>query len=54
MNKSSVPTSVTKLLERWFHGTPERFSVPQQEFQSVGEKMPQSTKTAIMVIGGGR
>ncbi|WP_302884768.1 cyanophycinase [Kovacikia minuta] len=52
MNRSSVPTSVSKLLERWFHSTPERFPVPQQEFQSFGEKMPQSTKTAIMVIGG--
>lgn len=52
MNRSSVPTSVTKLLERWFYGTPGRVSSPQLEFQSFGEKMPQSTKTAIMVIGG--
>lgn len=52
MNRSSVPSSVTKLLERWFHGTSERVSTTQLEFQSFGEKMPQSTKTAIMVIGG--
>ncbi len=52
MNRSSVPTSVTKLLERWFQGTSGRVSTPQLELQSFGEKMPQSTKTAIMVIGG--
>lgn len=52
MSKSGVPTSVTKLLERWFHGTSERLTTPHLEFQPFGEKMPQSTKTAIMVIGG--
>ncbi len=52
MSKSGVPSSVTKLLERWFHGTSERATVPHLEFEPVGEKMPQSTKTAIMVIGG--
>lgn len=52
MSKSSVPTSVTKLLERWFHLTSSTSAVPQRSFQSLGEEMPQSTKTAIMIIGG--
>lgn len=52
MNRGSVPTSVTKLLERLFHFTSESVRIPYLESQFVGEEMPQSTKTAIMVIGG--
>ncbi len=52
MSNSSVPTSVTKLLERWLQFTPTVSARSQQECQSLGEEMPQSTKTAIMVIGG--
>ncbi|MDX2239764.1 MAG: cyanophycinase [Leptolyngbyaceae cyanobacterium bins.302] len=52
MNKSSVPTSVTKLLERWFHLSTSANALTQRTFQSFGEEMPQSTKTAIMIIGG--
>jgi len=52
MNKSSVPTSVTKLLERWFHLSTSASATLQRSFQSLGEEMPQSTKTAIMIIGG--
>lgn len=52
MNKSSVPTSVTKLLERWFHLSTSASATPERSFQSLGEEMPQSTKTAIMIIGG--
>lgn len=52
MNKSSVPTSVTKFLERLFHYTPGVNAPPQLQFQFLGEEMPQSTKTAIMIIGG--
>jgi cyanophycinase len=52
MSQSRIPNSVTKLLERWFHATSERPAKLQFKFESVGEKMPQSTKTAIMVIGG--
>lgn len=56
---NSVHTSVMKLWERWFPTAPDAsasdaFEVAalQVEFQSLGENMPQSTKTAIMVIGG--
>lgn len=52
MSNSSVPTSVTKLLERWFHLAPTVNAQSQLKCQSLGEEMPQSTKTAIMVIGG--
>jgi len=52
MSQSSIPTSVTQLLERWFHLTPSHSAVPQRLCQSPGEEMPQSTKTAIMIIGG--
>lgn len=52
MNKSSVPTSVTKFLERLFHHTSGVNGPPQLQFQFLGEEMPQSTKTAIMIIGG--
>jgi len=52
MNRSSVPTSVNRLLERLFQVAPENLCVPQSQIQSLGDKMPQSTKTAIMVIGG--
>ena len=52
MNRSSVSGSVAHFLERLFHLTPDRKTPPQLEPQSPGEKMPQSTKTAIMVIGG--
>jgi cyanophycinase len=52
MNKSSVPTSVTKFLERLFHRTSGVNGPPQLQFQFLGEEMPQSTKTAIMIIGG--
>jgi cyanophycinase len=51
MNKSSVYTSVMKLWERFFPILPGD-EPAQIEFQSLGENMPQSTKTAIMVIGG--
>ncbi|WP_199305418.1 cyanophycinase [Phormidium sp. FACHB-592] len=56
MNNSSVHTSVMKLWERWFPTAPvpSTFDVvaSQVDFQPLGENMPQSTKTAIMVIGG--
>lgn len=52
MSKGSVSTSVTKLLERWFHLSPSVSAAPQRMFQFLGEEMPQSTKTAIMIIGG--
>lgn len=53
MNRiSSVPTSISKLLEHFLHLSSERNLVPRMKFQSLGEEMPQSTKTAIMVIGG--
>ncbi len=52
MNKSSVPTSVTKFLERLLHHNSGANAPPQLQFQFLGEEMPQSTKTAIMVIGG--
>lgn len=52
MNRSGVPPSVIKLLERLFHTSSANNPKSQLEFQSFGEKMPQSTKTAIMVIGG--
>lgn len=52
MSKSSIPTSVTKLLERWFHLSPNASADAQRMFQLLGEEMPQSTKTAIMIIGG--
>jgi cyanophycinase len=52
MSKSSVPPTVTKLLERLFQHSPERSAVPELKFQPLGEEMPQSTKTAIMIIGG--
>jgi len=52
MSKSSIPTSVTKLLEHWFHLSPNISADPQRMFQFLGEEMPQSTKTAIMIIGG--
>ncbi len=51
MNRSGVHISIVKLLERLFHVAPE-VATAQIEFQSLGENMPQSTKTAIMVIGG--
>lgn len=51
MNNSSVYTSVMKLWERFFPFAPG-VATSQVEFQSLGENMPQSTKTAIMVIGG--
>ncbi len=52
MSRSSIPTSVTKLLERWFHLSPNASADAQRMFQFLGEEMPQSTKTAIMIIGG--
>jgi cyanophycinase len=52
MNKSDVSTSVIRLLDRLFHFIPESDPKSQLESNSLGEKMPQSTKTAIMVIGG--
>jgi cyanophycinase len=52
MNRSSVPSTVVRFLERLFHFTPDRSTPPYLESQFPGEKMPQSTKTAIMVIGG--
>ncbi|PSB35853.1 cyanophycinase [Stenomitos frigidus ULC18] len=51
MNKRSVYTSVMKLWERLFP-IASGVTTSQIEFQSLGENMPQSTKTAIMVIGG--
>lgn len=47
-----MPTAVIKLLERVFRFVPEDSLDSQSEFHFLGEKMPQSTKTAIMVIGG--
>lgn len=52
MSRNSVPTSVAKLLERLFHLTSTSHSEPRLKFHPNGEEMPQSTKTAIMVIGG--
>lgn len=52
MHKSRVSISVIRLLDRMFHLTPARNVIPQLESRSLGEEMPQSTKTAIMVIGG--
>ena len=52
MNKSSVQTSVVRLLERWLHLVPVANAASQRMFQSLGEEMAQSTKTAIMIIGG--
>jgi cyanophycinase len=52
MNKSDVSTSVIRVLDRLFHFIPESDPKSQLESNSLGEKMPQSTKTAIMVIGG--
>jgi len=56
MNNSSVHTSVMKLWERWFPTAPALIpsdvAASQVDFQPLGENMPQSTKTAIMVIGG--
>jgi cyanophycinase len=51
-NRSNVPATLVKLLERLFHTLSETSPAPQLDFQSLGETMPQSTKTAIMVIGG--
>ncbi len=52
MSRSSVSTSVAKFLERLFHLAPANSAVPQRKSQFLGEEMPQSTKTAIMIIGG--
>jgi cyanophycinase len=52
MNKSGVPGSVIRLLDRLLHFMPESAPTSQLENQPFGEKMPQSTNTAIMVIGG--
>jgi cyanophycinase len=57
MDKGSVYTSVVKLWERFFPIAPNLVAsqieaTSQIEFQFLGENMPQSTKTAIMVIGG--
>ena len=52
MNRGSVPTSVNKFLERLFQFASANTPPSQVNVQSFGEKMPQSTKTAIMVIGG--
>lgn len=52
MSRSSVPTSVVRWLERLFQISPEAVSVLQLECQPLGEEMPQSTKTAILIIGG--
>lgn len=56
MNNSSVHTSVMKLWERWFstalHPSTSDLAASQVDFHALGENMPQSTKTAIMVIGG--
>lgn len=52
MSRNSVPTSVTRLLERLFHHPLASDAASQRQFQFLGEEMPQSTKTAIMIIGG--
>jgi cyanophycinase len=52
MTKSTVPTSVVKLFERLLQRSPGNSAVSQLKFQPLGEEMPQSTKTAIMIIGG--
>jgi cyanophycinase len=52
MSRSSVSTSVIRWLERLLHIPTEGMPAPRLENQPVGEKMPQSTKTAILIIGG--
>jgi len=53
MNRSSVPTSVIRWLERLLHVPSDgKTAPPSLESQLFGEKMPQSTKTAILIIGG--
>lgn len=52
MHQRGVPTAIVKFLDRLFHVMSESATVSPSEFRSVGEEMPQSTKTAIMVIGG--
>jgi cyanophycinase len=44
--------AVSKLLEQLFHHMPGINAASQLQCQSLGEEMPQSTKTAIMIIGG--
>jgi cyanophycinase len=46
------PIQFTRLLERLWQFSPNYNAVPQVKFRSRGEDMPQSTKTAIMIIGG--
>lgn len=52
MKKSSVPISLSRLLERLIHFMPRNAAMLQLESQSLTQRMPQSTKTAVMVIGG--
>ncbi len=52
MGKNSVFTAITKLLERLFYLITGINAESPLQYQSLGEEMPQSTKTAIMIIGG--
>src|SRR6476646_2091590 len=52
MNRSGIPISINRLLERLVHFMSGSSVVPQLESQPRQEQMPQSTKTAVMIIGG--
>ena len=52
MSKSGVFTAITKLLKRLFYLMTGINAASQLQYQPLGEEMPQSTKTAIMIIGG--
>src|SRR6476646_388342 len=52
MNRSGIPISINRLLERLVHFMSGSSVVPQLESQPLQEQMPQSTKTAVMIIGG--
>jgi len=52
MSKGSLPLSINRLLERLQRLVPDGQPIRKQDFQPLGEEMPQSTKTAIMIIGG--
>ena len=51
MKKSSIPISVSRLLER-LHLVPKSNPMLQLDSQTSIQPMPQPTKTAVMVIGG--
>lgn len=52
MKKSSVPISINRLLERLNPLLSKSDAMLHLESQSLTQPMPQSTKTAVMVIGG--